>query len=135
MIRVAKHDHIVNFQGISMDGEKVYVLLEFCSFGAIDSFLQKNSENFRMKMEGGNYKEVVSWCHQVADAMEFLVKNNIIHVSTYLCSLRLRLSLTEIISIFDLYLQFWYKLLFIWKTCSNWHVFLFSVIWLPVMFC
>ena len=82
MIRVAKHDHIVNFQGISMDGEKVYVLLEFCSFGAIDGFLEKNSENFRMKMERGNYKEVVSWCHQVADAMEFLVKNNIIHVST-----------------------------------------------------
>ena len=82
MIRVPKHDHIVNFLGISVDGEKVYVLLEFCSFGAIDSFLQKNSETFRMKMERGNYKEVVSWCVQVADAMEFLVKNNIIHVST-----------------------------------------------------
>ena len=82
MIRVAKHDHIVNFLGISMDGEKVYVLLEFCSFGSIDSFLEKNSENFRMKMECGNYKEVVSWFVQVADAMDFLVKNNIIHVST-----------------------------------------------------
>jgi len=62
-----------------MDGEKVYVLLEFCSFGSIDSFLEKNSENFRMKMESGNYKEVVSWFFQVADAMDFLVKNNIIH--------------------------------------------------------
>ena len=82
MIRVAKHDHIVNFQGISMDGEKVYLLLEFCSFGAIDSFLEKNSDNFRVKMELGNYKEAVSWCVQVADAMEFLVKKNIIHVST-----------------------------------------------------
>ena len=82
MIRVSKHDHIVNFQGISMDGDKVYVLLEFCSFGSIDSFLEKNSENFRMKMECGNYKEVVSWIVQVADAMDFLVKNNIIHVST-----------------------------------------------------
>ena len=82
MIRVAKHDHIVNFLGISTDGEKVYVLLEFCSFGSIDSFLEKNSEDFRMKMECGNYKEVVSWFVQVADAMDFLVKNNIIHVST-----------------------------------------------------
>ena len=81
MIQVAKHDHIVNFQGISMDGEKVYVLLEFCSFGSIDSFLDKNSGNFRMKMECDNYKEVVSWFVQVADAMDFLVKNNIIHVS------------------------------------------------------
>ena len=81
MIRVAKHDHIVNFQGISMDGEKVYVLLEFCSFGAINSFLKSHSENFRMKLEHGNFKEVVSWCVQVADAMDFLVKNDIIHVS------------------------------------------------------
>jgi serine/threonine protein kinase len=82
MIRVAKHDNIVNFLGISMDGEKVYILQEFCSLGSIDSFLEKNSENFRMKMECGNYKEVVSWFVQVADAMDFLVKNNIIHVST-----------------------------------------------------
>ena len=82
MIRVPKHDHIVNFQGISVDGEKVYLLLEFCSFGAIDSFLKRHSENFRIKMEHGNYKDVVSWCVQVADAMEFMVKNNIIHVST-----------------------------------------------------
>ena len=82
MIRVATHDHIVNFQGISMDGEKVYLLLEFCSFGAINSFLQKHSENFRTKMEHGDFQQVVSWCVQVADAMEFLVKNNIIHVST-----------------------------------------------------
>ena len=81
MIRVPKHDHIVNFQGVSMDGEKVYLLLEFCSFGAIDNFLQKNKANFRAKLEHENYKEVVSWCYQVADAMEFLVKNNIIHVS------------------------------------------------------
>ena len=83
MIRVSKHDHIVNFQGISMDGDKVYVLLEFCSFGSIDSFLEKNSENFRMKMECGNYKEVVSWSVQVTDAMDFLAKNNIIHVSIF----------------------------------------------------
>ena len=84
MIRVAKHDHIVNFLGISTDEEKVYVLLEFCSFGAIDSFLRSNKENFRMKMESGNFKEVVSWCVQVADAMDFLVKNDIIHVSALL---------------------------------------------------
>ena len=82
MIRVAKHDHIVNFQGISMDGDKVYLLLEYCSFGAIDSFLQSHSKNFRTKMEHGDFKEVVSWCVQVADAMEFLVENDIIHVST-----------------------------------------------------
>ena len=82
MIRVTNHDHIVNIQGISINEEKVYILLEFCSFGAIDSFLKRHSENFRIKMEHGNYKDFVSWCVQVADAMEFMVKNNIIHVST-----------------------------------------------------
>ena len=73
MLRVPTHDHIVNFQGFSMHGEKVYVLLEFCSFGSIDSFLEKNSERFRMEMESRDYK--------VADAMDFLVKNNVVHVS------------------------------------------------------
>ena len=89
MLKVAKHDHIVNFQGISffedpykLDGEKAYLLLEFCSNGSIDSYLQHNSKDFKMKMEHGNYEEVVVWCDQVADAMDFMVKNNVIHVST-----------------------------------------------------
>ena len=81
MIRVPNHDHIVNFKGISLDVEKCYVLLEFCSFGAINSFLRANSANFRTKLANGDCKEVALWCYQVADAMEFLVKNNIIHVS------------------------------------------------------
>ena len=83
MILVANHDHIVNFHGISMNGENVYILLEFCSFGSVDKFLRRHSENFRMKMDHGNYKDVVSWCLQVADAMEFLAKpeSYIIHVS------------------------------------------------------
>ena len=84
MIRVTNHDHIVNFYGISMNGENVYILLEFCSFGDIGSFLKRHSENFRLKMEHGNYKDVISWCVQVADAIEFLVKNDIIHVSSLL---------------------------------------------------
>ena len=82
MISVTNHDHIVNIKGISINEKKVYMLLDFCSFGAIDSFLKRHSENFRIKMEHGNYKDVVSWCVQVADAMEFMVKNNIIYVST-----------------------------------------------------
>ena len=80
MMWVAKHDHIVNFQGVSMQENKVYVLLEFCSFGSIDRFLRTHEENFRAKMECGSYKEVVKWCFQVANAMEFMVENNIIHV-------------------------------------------------------
>ena len=81
MMWVAKHDHIVNFQGVSMQENKVYVLLEFCSFGSIDRFLRTHEENFRTKMECGSYKEVVKWCYQVANAMDFMVENNIIHLN------------------------------------------------------
>ena len=83
MIRVPKHDHIVNFQGISMQGNRVYVLLEFCSFGTMDSFLQANEDNYRDKLENKSFKEFISWFYQVADAMEFLVENNIIHVRIF----------------------------------------------------
>ena len=87
MIRVSKHDFIVNFQGISTDNSRVFILLEFCSFGSIDTFLQKRAAIFRPKLENQNFTEVVTWCYQVADAMEFLVSNEIIHVS--LCNYRI----------------------------------------------
>ena len=81
MIRVSKHNHIVNFQGISLQGNKVYVLLEFCSFGSIDNFLQRNSIKFGAMLENQDFRQIVSWCKQVADGMEFLVAKGIIHVS------------------------------------------------------
>ena len=82
MIKVPTHEHIVNFHGISMHENQVYVLLEFCSMGSLDKYLRKHKENLTVKLEHGDYEEVVNWCVQVADAMEFLAKpeNNIIHV-------------------------------------------------------
>ena len=35
MIKVSKHDHIVNFQGVCVENDSVYLLLEFCSLGPI----------------------------------------------------------------------------------------------------
>ena len=40
MIRVSKHDHIVNLQGICDGNDSVYLLLEFCALGPIDDFLK-----------------------------------------------------------------------------------------------
>ena len=82
MIKVPTHDHIVNFHGISVHEHQVYVLSEFCSVGSLDKYLRKHEENLTVKLERGVYEEVVDWCFQVADAMEFLAKpeNNIIHV-------------------------------------------------------
>ena len=82
MIKVPKHDHIVNFHGISVHEDQVYVLLEFCTLGSLDKYLRKHKDNLTIKLEREDYEEVVNWCVQVADAMEFLAKpeNNIIHV-------------------------------------------------------
>ena len=35
MIRVSRHDHIVNFQGICVANDSVYLLLEYCTLGKV----------------------------------------------------------------------------------------------------
>ena len=77
MIRVSKHDQIVNIQGLCQHNNSVYLLLEFCALGAIDDFLRKQS-----KLGTYNIPDMTKWCRQVADGMEFLADKNIIHVST-----------------------------------------------------
>ena len=77
MIRVSKHDHIVNIQGVCNHKDSVYLLLEFCALGAIDDFLRKQS-----KSDNHNIQDITKWCRQVADGMGFLANKNIIHVST-----------------------------------------------------
>ena len=77
MIRVSKHDHIVNIQGLCHHKESVYLLLEFCALGAIDDFLRKQS-----RLGKHNIQDITQLCRQVADGMEFLADKNIIHVST-----------------------------------------------------
>ena len=81
MIKVSKHDHIVNIQGISVNESCVYLLLEFCSNGAIEDYLQKNQKEFTKKLRDNTSREIICWSKQVADAMGFLAKKDIIHVS------------------------------------------------------
>ena len=81
MIRVSKHDHIVNFQGVCVQNDSVYLLLEYCAKGPIDNYLRKNAKEIKSKIDNQNYPKLIQWCSQVADAMEFLVTKNIIHVS------------------------------------------------------
>ena len=76
MIRVTKHDHIVNLQGISQNQKRIYVLLEFCPKGNIRDFLSHDS-SFNDKPLHGNFENLLNWCSQVADAMTFLVENKI----------------------------------------------------------
>ena len=81
MIRVSKHDHIVNFQGVCVHSDSVYLLLEFCSLGRIDNFLQKYAKQMESKLANQDFTDLVQWGADIADGMEFLVSENIIHVS------------------------------------------------------
>ena len=81
MIRVSKHDHIVNFQGLSVHDDAVYLLLEFCGLGPIDGYLQKHAKEMNSKLKNDEWEELVEWCTQIADGMAFLVQKSIIHVS------------------------------------------------------
>ena len=84
MIKVSKHDHIVNFQGVCVENDSVYLLLEFCSLGPIENFFQLHRTEMISKLENNDSKELIQWCSQVADGMEFLASKNIIHVSLFL---------------------------------------------------
>ena len=79
MIRVSKHDHIVNIQGVCEHNDSVYLLLEFCSLGPIDDFLRKQHSTLNNQT---SIKDLIHWSSQVADGMGFLADKNIIHVSS-----------------------------------------------------
>ena len=81
MIRVSKHNHIVNFQGICVANDSVYLLLEYCTSGSIDSYLKKGAREMNQKLRNRDFSGFMGWCIQIADGMEFLAKENVIHVS------------------------------------------------------
>ena len=83
MIRVTKHEHIVNFQGIviSEDQERVFLLLEFCANGPIESYLQKNYMLYYQQLQVKNYNKFLDWCSEIAAGMDFLASQDVIHVS------------------------------------------------------
>ena len=72
---MSKHDHIVNIQGVCEHDDSVYLLFEFCALGSIDEFLRQNSNTGYYDID-----KLTTWCVQVADGMDFLTKENIIHV-------------------------------------------------------
>ena len=63
-----------------MKDNSVYLLLEYCTNGPIQQYLQKHERQFRNKFRNQTYDEIIAWGIQVCDAMGFLARNNIIHV-------------------------------------------------------
>ena len=66
-----------------MNEDSVYLLLEYCTNGPVDQYLQKHERQFRNKFLDHTYDEMLKWSIQISDAMEFLAQNNIIHVSLF----------------------------------------------------
>ena len=69
--------------GLTMNEDSVYLLLEYCTNGPVDQYLQKHERQFRNKFLDHTYDEMLKWSIQISDAMGFLAQNNIIHVSLF----------------------------------------------------
>ena len=79
MARITKNKHIVNLQGISLHQEKIYLLLEYCALGSVDTYLRKNDLHYIECVENKDYEFLLRCCSQVSEGMVFLVDKGIIH--------------------------------------------------------
>ena len=83
MIKVSKHDHIVNILGLSVNENTVYLLLEYCTNGSIEKYLRDHYQHYHEQLSQHFYDELINWSRQIADAMSFLASKDIIHVSNF----------------------------------------------------
>ncbi|CAG7827750.1 unnamed protein product [Allacma fusca] len=101
MIYLGQHDHVVNLKGACtqfLEEGRAYVMVEFCPFGSLESFLRKNRKNFCRQMFSGDYanscsptgdvkvnvqyfsgQTLSSWSHQIALGMQYLEEKKVIH--------------------------------------------------------
>ena len=73
--------HITKIQGICVENDVAYLLMEYCASGCLYDYLQQNEESLKAKFWQDGLKKFGNWISQVAEAMAFLALNNIIHVS------------------------------------------------------
>ena len=79
MARIARHDNIVNLQGIAEWEDQVLLIMEFCALGSVESFLKKNANHYIECLKNRDYDFFLSCCSQVVDGMIFLVDKGIMH--------------------------------------------------------
>ena len=88
MARVIRHDHIVNLQGITCNGNHIYLLLEFCANKSVHSYLKEFHHVYVQRAkEAHDYHFIMRSCVQVASGMMFLAENGIKHVRKLFCFL------------------------------------------------
>ena len=79
MAKITRNDNIVNLQGICEHQNQVFLLLEFCALGSVESFLKKNADHYSQCIAKNDFQFLIKCCSQVAAGMEFLVEKEIIH--------------------------------------------------------
>ncbi|CAG7829131.1 unnamed protein product [Allacma fusca] len=100
MIYLGKHDYVVELKGACtqfLNEGRVYVLVEFCPLGSIESFLRNNSYNFSDDLYANDYvsgrcvrrrsvtaiqlnrKDLIHWSFQIVKGMQYLEDKKVIH--------------------------------------------------------
>ncbi|CAG7824171.1 unnamed protein product [Allacma fusca] len=98
MIYLGKHENVVDLIGActeSLRDARVYVLVEFCPSGSLDSFLRENAERFEGQDETGSLsnsntkidedlnrldeRTLLNWARQIARGMGYLESKRVIH--------------------------------------------------------
>ena len=79
-----KSPYILNLRGhgIHYIGSHMYLLLEYCPNGDLDTFLKKTPQ-IKEIARTGDYGYPMRWCRQVAKAMDFLLLFRVKHVSQH----------------------------------------------------
>ena len=81
LARLRRNDYVVNLQGISYCGPRIFLLMELCHFGDLKSYLRKNQKLYEDRLVNKNYENHLLWCTQVIAGMLFLAEKKILHVS------------------------------------------------------
>ena len=79
MAKITRNVNIVNLQGICEHQNQVFLLLEFCHLGSVESFLKNNADHYSQCIAKNDFQFLIKCCSQVAAGMEFLVEKEIIH--------------------------------------------------------
>jgi serine/threonine protein kinase len=82
-----KHPNLLNMIGWCVDdGQRPWILLEYCAFGDLKNYLVKNRDWFQSNIDGaGNIKEecnasrLVKWAHEIAKGMDYMHSKCIMH--------------------------------------------------------
>jgi mitogen-activated protein kinase kinase kinase 13 len=74
-LKKLNHPNLVKFKGASFNGDQFYcIVMEFCPFGQLYTFLNSKKENFYLKPA-----LMIDWSKQIASGMQHLHLNKIIH--------------------------------------------------------